>query len=148
MVFYNVLKHAHSGLRWVVLLLLVAAVVNALIKWRSNAAFGDSDRRTNLFALIASHTQLLLGIVLYFISPRVVFSTESMDNPVARFFLVEHLSLMLVALIIITIGYVRAKRASVDQTKFRLTFWFFAIGLVLILAAIPWPFQNYGTGWY
>lgn len=145
---YNILQHAHSGLRWVVLLLLLGAVANALVKWRNHVKMSDSDRKLNLFALIFSHTQLLLGIALYFLSPKVIFSGESMKVAMNRFFLVEHPSLMILALILITIGYSRAKKAASDEGAFRRIFWFYFIGLVLILLGIPWPMQGYGTGWF
>jgi hypothetical protein len=145
---YTILKHAHSGFRWMVLLLLLAAVANAIMKWRNGASVSQSDRRLNLFALVFSHLQFLIGIVLYFISERVVFSPESMKVAVNRFFLVEHPSLMIFAVLLITIGYSRAKRATSDAMAFRRTFWFYLVGLVLILLGIPWPMQGYGTGWF
>jgi len=145
---YSILKHAHSGFRWIVLFLLVAAVVNAFLKWRKQSAMAPSDRKLNLFALIFTHVQFLVGIVLYFISARVVFSPESMKDAINRFFLVEHPSLMIAAVLLITVGYSRAKGASSEDVAFRRTFWFYLIGLLLILLGIPWPMQGYGTGWF
>ena len=145
---YTILKHAHSGFRWVVLFLLVAAVVNAFLKWRNGAAMASSDRKLGLFALIFTHVQFLVGLVLYFISARVVFSPESMKDAINRFFLVEHPSLMIAAVVLVTIGYSRAKRSPSDNFAFRRTFWFYFIGLALILLGSPWPMQGYGTGWF
>jgi len=71
-----------------------------------------------------------------------------MKVAVNRFFLVEHPSLMIFAVLLITIGYSRAKRATSDAMAFRRTFWFYLVGLVLILLGIPWPMQGYGTGWF
>ncbi len=145
---YTILKHAHSGFRWIVLLLLVAAVANAFLKWRKGSVMTGSDRKLNLFTLIFTHVQFLVGIVLYFISARVVFSPESMKDAVNRFFLVEHPSLMITAVVLITVGYSRAKRSASDEVAFRRTFWFYLVGLLLILLGIPWPTQGYGTGWF
>ena len=145
---YTILKHAHSGFRWLVLLLLLAAVANAILKWRNGSPMGQSDRKLSLFALIFVHLQFVVGIVLYFISERVVFSPESMKVAVNRFFLVEHPSLMILAVLLITIGYSRAKRATSDSMAFRRIFWFYLVGLLLILLGIPWPIQGYGTGWF
>lgn len=145
---YTILKHAHSGFRWMVLFLLVAAAANAFLKWRNGAAMTSSDRKLGLFALIFTHIQFLVGLVLYFISARVVFSPESMKDAINRFFLVEHPSLMIAAVVLVTIGYSRAKRSASDSVAFRRTFWFYFTGLVLILLGIPWPMQGYGTGWF
>jgi len=144
---YNILVHAHSGLRWIVLILLLLAIGNSLIKWLGKKPFGAGDQKINLFAMSSTHLQFLIGLVLYFISPKVIFEAEAMKNPTMRFFLVEHLSIMILAIAAITIGYSRAKRISEDGKKFRTAFIFFLIGLILILAGIPWPFQGYGTGW-
>lgn len=141
------LKHAHSGLRWLVLILLLAAIFNALTKWKGGKTFQEGDRKLNLFTLIATHIQLLVGLGLYFISPNVVFDASSMKDPQLRFFLVEHISLMILAIALITVGYSRAKRALEDGKKFKTTFLFFLIGLILILIAIPWP-PKYGAGWF
>lgn len=111
-------------------------------------AFTAKDKKLGLFALIFTHSQFLIGLILYFISPKVVFSGAAMKDSALRFFLVEHILLMLVAVALITIGYSKSKKAELDSKKFKLTFWFFIIALVLILAGIPWPFQNYGTGWF
>jgi hypothetical protein len=145
---YTLLVHAHSGFRWVVLILLVLAVVNAFRKWRGKNAFTDSDRKLNLFALISAHLQLVFGFVLYFISPKVIFSAAAMKDAVLRFFLVEHSFMMVIAIALITIGYSRAKRTDDPELKFRRTFILYAFGLLVILGAIPWPFLEYGAKWF
>ena len=78
----------------------------------------------------------------------MVFPGIAVKDSVLRFFLVEHLSLMALALVLIAIGYSKSKKASADSKKFKLIFGFFLVGFILILAGISWPFQNYGTGWF
>ncbi|WP_020601459.1 hypothetical protein [Spirosoma spitsbergense] len=143
---YSGLVHAHSGLRWVALVLLVAAVVTAIGKWQGRGGYTDGNRKLYLFTLISVHTQLLLGIVLLFISPKVNFGM--MSEKLYRFYSVEHTTGMLIAIILITIGYSRSKRASDATAKQRLVATFYGIGLLLILASIPWPFRNLGAGWF
>ncbi len=143
---YSGLVHAHSGLRWVVLVLLTAAVVVAIGKWRGRSGYTDGNRKLYLFTLIAVHTQLLIGLVLYVISPKVNFSL--LDEKLYRFYTVEHTTGMLIAIVLITIGYSRSKRATDAVTKQRLVGIFYGIGLLLILASIPWPFRIAGAGWY
>lgn len=144
---YNGLLHAHSGLRWVVLILLIAAIYNAFSKKRS-ASWTTKDKKITLFAMIFTHIQLVIGLVLYFISPKVVLSGETMGNDVLRFYAVEHVSLMLVAIALITVGYSKAKRAKSDTKKFGAVAKFYLIGLILILASIPWPFRDLGGTWF
>jgi len=145
---YPMLQHAHSGLRWVVLILLIMAILNAVSKWNGKTPFTARDKKLNLFALIFTHVQFLIGLVLYFISPKVVFSAQTMGDRLLRYFAVEHISMMLIAIVLITIGYSRAKRHTTDIKKFRATFWFYLIGLIVILIAIPWPFQGLNTSWF
>lgn len=146
---YSGLTHAHSGLRWLLLIALLYAIFNAFKKWQSGATYTESDRKAGLYAFILSHIQLLIGLVLYFISPKVgSFSGEVMKEPVARFFTVEHMSMMILGIILISIGYIRAKKQTADTKKFKTTFIFYLIGLIVILSRIPWPFQQYGAGWF
>ena len=145
---YEMLKHSHSGIRWIVLILLVAAIVNALMKWQSGKEFTERDKKLNLFALIGTHVQLLIGLGLYFVSPKVIFAGESMKDAVNRFFLVEHLSMMLIAVILITIGYARSKRQADSTKKFKTSFIFYLIGLAIILYSIPWPGGDLGGSWF
>ena len=136
---YPMLVHSHSGLRWVVLLLLLAAIFNAGTKMGGKASYTDKDKKLGLFALIFSHLQLVIGIALYFISPKV---------QTFRFFRMEHLAMMIIAIALVTIGYSRAKRKADGAGKFKTTFWFYLIALLAILAGIPWPFMGYGSGWF
>lgn len=144
---YSGLKHAHSGLRWVVLALIIAAIINALMK-ASSKEYTASDKKLGTFALIATHIQVLLGIVLYFISPMVTFGEGWMKNAASRFYGMEHLVMMLLAAVVITIGNAKAKRATTSADKFKKTWIFYLIGLVIIFAGIPWPFRGIGGGWY
>ena len=143
---YSGLVHAHSGLRWIALVLLLAAVVVAIGKWQGRSGYTDGNRKLYLFTLIAVHTQLLLGLALFFISPKVNFSLIS--EKLYRFYTVEHTAGMLIAIILITIGYSRSKRAADAVTKQRLVGIFYGIGLLLILASIPWPFRIIGAHWF
>ena len=143
---YTGLVHAHSGLRWVVLLLLLAAVGTAISRWQSRSGYTEGNRKLYLFTLIAVHTQLILGLILLFISPKVNFSMLS--EKLYRFYSVEHTIGMLLAIILITIGYSRSKRAADATTKQRLVGIFYGLGLLLILVSIPWPFRIVGAGWF
>jgi len=149
---YTGLLHAHSGLRYVVLILLLIAVVNALLAWRSKKSFKSSDKKIYLVTLIFTHIQLLIGLVLYFISPIVDRAYEdfgaAMKNPTLRFWAVEHFTVMLLAIILITIGYSSSKRATEEVSKHKKIGIFYLIGLALILISIPWPFSTVARPWF
>ena len=133
---YTLIKYLHSGLRFVVTILLILAVINALIGWFSNKPYTDGTKKLNLFALISAHIQLLVGLVLYFISPFVQFGANTMKDATTRYWTVEHISMMIIAIILITIGYSKAKRAKEDVGKHRTIAIFFILAIVIIVAAI------------
>ncbi|MEP6646723.1 MAG: cytochrome B [Saprospiraceae bacterium] len=141
---YSAFLHFHSGMRWVVLILIIFNVVNAYGGMSKNRIAGPSDKKLSLFALISTHLQVVLGLALYSISPKVQFSTQTMANGVLRFFTMEHTVMMLIAVILVTIGHRNAKLGN-----FKKEFWYYFIALVIILAAIPWPFRAMlGGGWF
>lgn len=137
----NFLVHAHSGLRWIALILLIVAIVNAGSKLKSGG-YLKKDKLINLFAMIVLHIQFLIGIIMYFMSGRVNMSEGWMKNPMFRFFGMEHFIGMILAIILITIGRKKAENASNDAKKHKTILVWYLIGLVLILAFIPWPFRE------
>lgn len=147
-VLYTALKHAHSGLRWVVIALLIAAIVKASGKRRGGTVYPGKDKLA-LFAMISVHVQLLIGLLLYlWLSPLVSFEGEIMSNSVTRFYTVEHLLGMIIGIALITIGYSKAKRQAELNKGWKTISTFYLIGMLVILASIPWPFRNLGAGWF
>ncbi len=145
--FYNILVHAHSGLRWLVLIAIVVAIIFAAIKWIGKKPFWTTHKKYALIAFILSHLQLGIGLILFFISPKVVFSGEAMKVAMSRFFLAEHTVGMIVGIALITIGYSKAKRAIPEKSA-KIIFWNFLLALIVILVSIPWPHKGFGTGWF
>ena len=143
---YNGLLHAHSGLRWLVLFFLILAVVTGWLRWSKQTAYPDG--KMPLLGLIFTHIQFLLGLVLYFISPKVQFAGEVMKDDVYRFYTVEHFVGMVIAVILITVGYSKAKRQAPESLGHRTVVRYYAFGLALILLSIPWPFRDLGAGWF
>ena len=146
---YELTLTLHSIVRWVVLIAGVIAIIQALAGWRRSRPWTAGDNRIGMIYTTSLDVQLLLGLLLFFVlSPitRAAMSSmgSAMQNEVTRFFLVEHFPLMLIAIIIAHIGRSRARKASDDNGMHRLSFILYAISLVLILLAIPWPFMSYG----
>lgn len=141
---YPTLLHIHSVLRWFVLIFLVLNIINASRSMRGTNPLSAGDRQMSLYGLIFTHVQFLLGLGLYFYSPKVQFSQVTMETPVFRFFTVEHALTMLIAVVLITLANRHAKTGNAKKM-----FWFLVIALVLILVSIPWPFRlQLGGGWY
>jgi uncharacterized membrane protein len=142
---YEILKHSHSGLRWIALVLILLAIYNAF----TSKAFGKREKMINLFSMVSLHTQLLIGLVLYFISNRVSFADGWMKDASLRFYGMEHLAGMIIAIALITIGYVKSKKGTSPQEIYKPIKLFYIIGLILILVSIPWPFRaNLGGAWF
>ncbi|NVK49794.1 MAG: hypothetical protein HWE09_08495 [Cyclobacteriaceae bacterium] len=138
---YTGLQHAHSGLAYLVLIALIVVIVLMLIGSLSGREFTEKDRKIALVAFILSHVQLLLGLILYFVSPLglELFQTgNAMSDSTLRLTALEHPLINIVAIVLITIGYSRAKKASSSRAKFRSIYMLYAVGLVLILSRIPW----------
>jgi heme A synthase len=141
----EIINHLHSGLRWIVLILLIWAIANAF----SAKHFEKKHKLINLFAMLTLHIQLVIGLIQYFTSAKVQFYDGWMENKLLRFYGMEHLAGMLLAIILITIGYSKAKRKVNDADKFKVIRLFYSIGLIIILLSIPWPFRAYlGGGWF
>lgn len=138
----------HSISRWLVLALLVYAIVNALLK-KNSGKFEKSDKMINLFAMVIVHIQVTLGLILYFTSPKVVFAAGWMKVAQARFFGMEHILMMLIAAVLITIGRRKSENATDSVLKHKRILVFYVIGLLIILAGIPWPgLRSFGSGWF
>jgi len=135
---------AHSGWAFVVLLILLIAVINALIGFSAKNPFTPKDRRISLFALIAVHLQFVFGLVLYFISPNGLDKIKAVGmggmSAFDRLLALEHPLVNLIAIVLITIGWSKHKRAA-DASKFKSIAIFYSLGLLLLLSRIPW--QNW-----
>ncbi|MFN4910882.1 MAG: hypothetical protein ACK444_11180 [Flavobacteriales bacterium] len=142
---YEALKHTHSGLRWIAFALLLLAIYNAF----TAKNFTKRERLINLFSMVSLHTQLLLGLILLYFSPKVSFNGKWMASPLFRFYGMEHLLGMLIAIALITIGYSKSKKGTTPTEVYKPIKLFYVIGLILILLSIPWPFrETLGGAWF
>lgn len=128
----------HSLLRWAVLLLLLATIIKSLHGMITKRSFSKSDDKISLFMMISAHTQLLVGLLVYFTSPMVQFGNTS--NAEVRFFTMEHSTMMIVAIVFMTLARILSKKGKTDASKFNRLFTYSFIALLIILMAIPWPF--------
>ena len=138
------LQFIHSGWAYIVLLILVLATLNALYNFFGNKEFDAIDFRLALFSLITMHIQLLIGLVLWF--TKDYFSTisemggmgEVMKNDTIRKLIVEHPTTMIIAVVLLTIGYSKHKKKLTSKPKFKMLSIFYTIALILVMYMIPW----------
>ena len=135
---YGFIQKFHSGWAYIALLLLVIAVVNAFIGLASKKEFTAKDRKIALFGLIGTHTQLLIGLILYFVSPLGFTSLGQMSDKLLRLTSLEHPLINLIAITLITIGWSKHKKLTTSESKFKTFSIFYGLGLLLILIRIPW----------
>ena len=140
---YNIIQALHSYWAYIVLILLILATVTAIVKTVGDKEYEANDFRRSLFTLIVSHIQLLIGLVLYFVSPRLQMFSELgmggvMKDAVNRLYLVEHPFVNIIAVALITIGYSKHKKKLTSHAKLKTIAIFYTIALLLFLSRIPW----------
>lgn len=144
----NGLLHLHNLLRWVILILLVLSIAKAYAGWTGKKAFSPGDKKVWLFTMISGHITLLLGLYQVafgrygFLTTTLPEGTSFMKDKFFRFYWVEHPVGMVIAIVLLTLGYGMAKKSVSDEVKYKKAFYYFLIALVVILASIPWPFRE------
>ncbi|MCU0383485.1 MAG: cytochrome B [Cyclobacteriaceae bacterium] len=133
---YTGLFHSHSGLRYIVLVLLVVVVVRSAAGFFGKKSFTKADDKLSLFLFISTHIQLLLGIVLYFVSPWVKWGSDTMKVAETRYWTVEHLIGMLIAVGLITVARISSKKLPDDISRHRRMFIFNLAALLIIVLTI------------
>lgn len=139
---YSTIKMLHSYWAYFVLLILIVAVVNAIIGFTSGKKFTAKDLRISLFALIFTHLQLLIGLILYFTSPfgMSMISNRGMGgmSSAERLLALEHPFIGIIAIALITIGWSKHKKQETDKKAFGKIALFYGLGLLCILSRLPW----------
>lgn len=140
--------HAHSFLRWIVLLLALLTLIKSYSGMSSKRAFVPADRKMPLFFMISMDIQLLIGLVLYFTGSWGIKNIQNMGmgnvmkDSVSRFFAVEHTIGMLLAIVFAHIAFSVTKKPIADTAKFKRIFIFSLLSLIAIIASIPWPYRE------
>ena len=112
------------------------AILVAFVGWFGKRGYTDGNRKLNLFAMISVHTQFLIGLILYFVSPLVQFTSNTMKDATTRYWTMEHAIMMLFAIVLITIGHSRSKKAVLHDAKFRAIAISYSLALLVIVVAI------------
>ncbi|HCW08915.1 MAG TPA: hypothetical protein DGG95_16285 [Cytophagales bacterium] len=144
---YSVLLAIHSIFRWLVLISLVFTSYRGYSGWRSKRNFTKLDDRARYITATLGHIQLILGLWLYFISPVVDYFLNNFSEAVhmreVRFFGMEHITMMVIAITMLTIGSIKVKRMEDDEKKLKAMFTWYGIVLLIIFLSIPWSFSPF-----
>ncbi len=141
----QILLVIHNLIRWLIILFGLWAVINAASGLAAKREFMQRDRRSNFLFVLWMDLQFLAGLALYFVGDwveRLKHLSDNMKDTNTRFFTIEHEVMMIIALILVHIGSVKVKRTNISSLKFKRSFIFFIIALLLILIATPWPFRD------
>ena len=139
----------HSLIRWVVVVAGIFAAGRAIAGAVGSRPWTASDDLGGRILTIAVDTQMLVGLILYGLLSPITWAAFSnmgaaMKDPTLRFYAVEHVVMMVIAIALVHVGRTRVQKATSDAAKHRTAAIFFTLALVFILAAIPWPFREVG----
>jgi len=139
---YETVHILHSYWAYLVLLIVTLATFNALIKFLRKKEFHNHDLRITLFALIVSHIQLLIGFILFFVSPNGLSAIKENGmgglTSLARQLAVEHPFVGILGIILLTIGFSKHKKKLTSTMKFKTITIFYLLAWLLFFSRIPW----------
>jgi len=137
---YTFVQNLHSGLAYLVLISIIGAILFTLINYFRGRDFHDGIQKSALVAFVFSHTQFLVGLFVYFLSPLGFsnFSGDAMGDATSRLYILEHPLTMILAVVFITLGYTRSKKATESGKRYKMLLIFYILGLILMFARIPW----------
>ena len=140
----SILIHAHSGLRWILLFMILYVI------FKDHSKYDEENGKKidwPLYILILFFLQIVTGFILYFMSDVVSFEPGFMKNSHLRFFTIEHLTGMLAAFLIMLAGYMKSRKTLISKRN-KIYRIYYVIALILILLSIPWPFRGFGNSWF
>jgi len=139
---YTGLKHLHSTLAYLVLLFLIFAVVRAAMGLMRGDSYDKGHAQVGKLALIFLHVQVIVGLVMYFLSPYFAAlksdAASVMKDSAMRLLAVEHISVMIIAAVLFTIARVKARKADAAPKAHKSMLIFGGLALLLALSRIPW----------
>ncbi|MFY0644260.1 MAG: hypothetical protein JXR19_07320 [Bacteroidia bacterium] len=135
----------HSLVRWIVLLFGLYAITKSYRGFKKQQGYTANHKRANMLFVSSIHLQALLGIVLYFQKgwhSNIGNAFADMGNSFLRFWSIEHMFGMILAVVLIQMGSSKSKKQATDHAKHKTAFTYFALGMFVILVTIPWPFRE------
>jgi hypothetical protein len=150
------LVHVHSILRWLIVVLGVLVLVNSFFGMRSKGLFTKTDNNLSKYLMASTHIMLVIGLIQYFLGNKGFAYIKEygmkgiMASKALRFHGIEHITTMLIAIILITLGRIIGRRKTEGNQAHKTIFWFTLVAFLLILVRTPWPWMQGGVagGWY
>jgi hypothetical protein len=139
---YTALFHSHNLIRWILLILLVFVLFRSWTGWLGKGSYQKIDKITGGILVGFTHLQLIIGLLLYFVfSPITQAAFQNMGAAMKdanlRFYAVEHILIMIIAVVLIQLGRTFSKKAKTDEEKHKKVAIYTTIALVLILSRMP-----------
>lgn len=142
---YSLFLALHSANRWLITICLLTLLIRTYVGWKKGIVFSKTDQWLKVITLLSLYFQLILGINLYFDSPIVQYFLENIKESLklrqVRFFGLEHITMMTLGVILITIGFLKAQKHNNNTEKFRIIFIYTAWAVFVIFTSIPWEFS-------
>lgn len=144
---------SHSGMRYLIIILMLMAIFFAYQTSKGKRPFIGNTKKTGMFTMILIDIQLLMGLVLYFffLAGQTNFKLgklkDQLEVSMFRSIAVDHFIGMLIAVVLVHMGYAKAKKAMNDPEAGRKQFLFYLIAFIIIMLVIPWPFLHHERGW-
>ena len=140
---YTVILNIHNLARWIVVLAGLAVAIKSIVGWVQKKEWTPIDNQLGLIFTIGMDIQILLGFILYlFLSPLTKMAFQdfgaAMSDSDLRFFAVEHILMMIIALVLAHVGRVLTKRATTDADKFKKAAILYSLAIIIVFVAIPW----------
>lgn len=144
---YGILLTLHSWFRWLVLASLLYAIYRSYYGWLKDKSFSLLDNWIRHATATVVYTQFMIGLALYFSSPVVSYFLHNFSAAVherdVRFFGMEHITMMFIAVSVISVGSVKGKIGRTDKEKFKIIAIWYSVGLLIIFLSIPWEFSPF-----
>lgn len=144
---YPILLAIHSLVRWLVVITLILSIFRAYTGWRNRKTFSQKDESLLRMTVGVAQLQMLIGIVLYFVSPLVRYFFGHLSKAIKpreiRFFGLEHSTMMITSVILITIGAGLSAKRTDDAQRFRTIAIWFTIAFIILFFSIPWQFSPF-----
>lgn len=139
-IMYLFLKEIHSTTATILLAALLLVIAYISYAWMTKKPMSKTTKIIAMLGMVVAQIQFTVGLVLYFLSPlgSSNFSAIAMKDSMSRLLILEHPLMMLLGIVLVTIGYSKAKRATDDNRKYKYIVLFYSIGLLVILSRIPW----------
>lgn len=142
---YPFILALHSSWRWIVLLIFMGSLLRFAYQKKYRRPFTPIDKFLKKSVVITYYIQVLVGSILYILSPITQYFRTHLDTAVhlrqIRFFGMEHSSMMIVAAFFLLVGSLKSKNADSDDRRFTILLIWFTLALLLMLSSIPWEFS-------